>query len=134
MTTTDTLDLAGLHARLAVLQDELGDLDEKRASIRGQIDKAKADRINTGEYADADWFRRANGALRHLGVERNDICREIGEVNRAIRKANGDANRHLFYLAVRDVVDDATWNRIVARHEHYRSDDASALSPTKERD
>lgn len=111
-----------MRARLVELNDELGEIDERRAAIQGQIDKAKADRRTTGEYADADWFRRAKGALRHLGVERSEVCREIGEANRRIRVLNNSLNQNTFYLAVREVVDDATWQVIVARHEQLRGE------------
>lgn len=109
-----------LQTRLAGLNDELADIDERRAAIKGQIEKAQANRHTTGEYADPDWFRRAKGALRHLGVERAEVCREIGAANRRLRELNGSLNRDAFYVAVREVVDDATWALIVARHEEIR--------------
>lgn len=111
-----------LQARLLELNDELADIDEKRAAIKGQIDQAVASRRVTGEYADADWFRRAKGADRHLGVERNDVCREIGETDRALRRLNGLLNRNTLVVAVREVVDEATWERIVARHQELIED------------
>lgn len=117
---TATSERDALVTRLANLNDELADVDSRRAAIKGQIEKAQADRFTTGEYADPDWFRRAKGALRHLGVERAEICREIGEGNRRLRALNGSLNRDSFYLAVREVVDDGTWARIVARHEELR--------------
>lgn len=108
---------AELTARLSRLNDELADIDDRRAAIRGQIEHAQARQRTTGEYADPDWFRRAKGALRHLGVERNDVSREIGDTNRRLREVNATVNRNTFYLAVRDTVDDATWQLIVARHQ-----------------
>lgn len=119
MTVTST-ERDALVQRIARLQDELDDIDDRRAQIKGQIEKAQADRFMTGEHADPDWFRRAKGALRHLGVERNEVAREIGEANRKLREVNGSLNRNTFYLAVRDVVDDVTWQRIVDRHEALR--------------
>lgn len=62
---------AALQARLEQLNDDLSDIDERRAAIKGQIEKAQAD-------------------------------------------------RHTTYLAVREVVDDVTWARIVERHEEMR--------------
>lgn len=108
---------AALAARLQSLNNELVEIDDKRAAIQGQIDKAHADRHATGDYADPDWYRRAKGALRHLGVERSDVCREIGEANRRIRYLNALVNRDTFRIAVRDVVDDTTWDRVVYRHQ-----------------
>lgn len=105
-----------LARRLDDLKDELASIDDLRAAIKGQIEKAQADRFTTGEYADPDWFRRAKGALRHLGVERGEVCREIGEANRDLRKLNGALNQDLFRVAVQQVVDSRTWDLIVARH------------------
>ena len=105
-----------LQSRLDELKEELADIDERRADIKGQIEKATANRWATGEYADPDWFRRANGAHRHLGVERAEVCREIGEVGRALRAARNAANGDLFKQAVLQVVDNATLNRIIERH------------------
>lgn len=119
-TTTGVAERDALVTTLGQLNDDLADIDARRAAIKGQIEKAQADRFTTGEFADPDWFRRAKGALRHLGVERAEICREIGEGNRRLRALNGSLNRDVFYLAVREVVDDGTWARIVARHEELR--------------
>jgi chromosome segregation ATPase len=107
-----------LMSRIASLQDELEDIDERRANIKDQIERAQANRITTGEYADPDWFRRAKAALRHLGVERNEVTRDLGEANRRLREVNSSHNIDTFYLATREVVDDATWERIVAHHQH----------------
>lgn len=122
LTTQATALRDAIQLRIDDLNDELAEIDERRADIRGQIEKAKADRITTGVYADPDWFRRATGALRHLGVERNAAARELGEANRALRKANDRLNRDLFYEAVRAVVDALTWERIVDRHNALRGD------------
>lgn len=115
-------DLDKLRARLGDLNDELVELDERRAAIQGQIDNAVAIKQATGNNADPDWFRRARGAHRHLGVERGEICTEIAETKRRIRQANNANNRDLFYKAVRDTVTPATWDLIVARHEQLRAE------------
>ena len=104
-----------LRARLAELNDELESIDERRADIKGQIEKAQAETHITGTYADPDWLRRAKGALRHLEVERAEVCRDLGEGNRKLRRLNAALDRGLFYEATRFVVDDATWAQIVAR-------------------
>lgn len=106
-----------LTARLAELNDELTDIDDRRAAIAGQIDQAKANRHATGEYADPDWFRRARGAMRHLGVERAEVERAIGTINRRLRELRGQRNRDLFRIAVMDVVDPDTYQRIADRHQ-----------------
>jgi chromosome segregation ATPase len=116
---TDMYELArqrdALLAQLATLNDELAEIDERRAAIKGQIEQAQATRQATGVYADSDWFRRANGALRHLGVERNEVAREIGEGNRSLRALNNQLHRDSFHNAVRDVVDEETYRQIIER-------------------
>lgn len=114
-----------LQAHLTKLNADLSDIDDRRAAIKGQIEQAQARRQTTGERADPDWFRRAKGALRHLGVERNDLCREIGETNRRLREVNGSQNRNTFYVAVRETVDDPTWERIVYRHQQLLTEEAA---------
>lgn len=109
-----------LRLRVQELNDELADIDDRRAAIKGQIEKAQADRFSTGEYADPDWYRRAKGALRHLGVERSEVCRELGDSNRRLRELNAQHSRDLFHDATREMVDDATWARIIARAEQMR--------------
>jgi uncharacterized coiled-coil DUF342 family protein len=104
-----------LNARLETLKDELAEIDDSRAAIKGQIEQAQTHRQITGEYADADWFRRAKGALRHLGVERNDVAREVGDVSRRLRRLNDLLSRDDFHNAVREVVDEQTYARIVDR-------------------
>jgi len=126
--TVTTHERDALVARIAQLQDELDDIDDRRAQIKGQIEKAQSDRHLTGEYADPDWFRRAKGAVRHLGVERNEVSRQIGEANRSLRALNNSLHRDTFYMAVRDVVDDVTFAHIVERHRAILSQAESGAS------
>lgn len=111
-----------VQRRLDELNDELAEIDEKRAAIKGQIEQAQAVQHATGQYADPDWFRRAKGAARHLGVERSEVCREIGDANRRLRQLNGILNQDFFGNAVRDVVDDATYQLIVSRHAQLKAE------------
>lgn len=115
-----TTEREAVRLRVQELNDELVGIDDRRAAIKGQIEKAQADRFSTGEYADPDWFRRAKGALRHLGVERSEVCRELGDNNRRLRELNAQHSRDVFHDATREVVDDATWARIITRAEQMR--------------
>jgi chromosome segregation ATPase len=111
-----SVDREALMKRVSELSDEIEDIDARRAQIKGQLEKAQAEVHITGQYADPDWFRRAKGALRHLGVERAQACRDLGETNRALRALNATSSDNLFRVAVREVVDEATWALIVERH------------------
>lgn len=115
-----------LATQVERLNDELSEIDERRAAIKGQIEKAQAEQHITGQYADADWFRRAKGALRHLGVERADVCRELGDGNRRLRALNASLNQNLFREAVIDVVGPDAFERIVARHQQLRNERVGA--------
>jgi len=109
-----------IQAIIDELTDEMEEIDERRAAIKGQIEQAQSRVFIAGEYSDPDWFRRAKGALRHLGVERNRLNREIADHKRRLRAANIEVNKDAFYVAVREVVDDATWDLIVMRHTQLR--------------
>lgn len=111
-----------IRSRVQELNDELNEIDENRAAIKGQIEKAKADRWTTGEFADSDWLRRATGALRHLGVERMQVCRELGEANRRLRELNNALNDSTFHQAVREVVDETTYHLIIQRHKRITAE------------
>lgn len=117
--------------RLEMLNRELFDVRERRVCIRGKIEKAETDQ-RLGVRIDLDWLRRAKGALRHLGVTEQDLLREVGDLNRAIRRATGENSSRLFAQAVREFVDDTTWDAIVTRHHQLCNEESSRLSPTKE--
>lgn len=77
----------------------------KLASLKSQIDGAKATAAATGEYGDRDWFNRVNFAYRMLAKEHQAIQREIGERNRKQRKHGGDRTAQAFIEAARRRLD-----------------------------
>lgn len=111
-----------LSEKLAELNLQLAEVDERRASIKDQLERARTEEQISGVPTDLDWLRRARSADRHFGVRRQELCREIGEVNRALRRARAAENQNLFYVAVRETVEDATWQLIVARLEALRAE------------
>lgn len=86
----DSLAVADLPAERERVIALLFDLDERASAVRDQIDEAKGDARQYGRYADADWFRRTNGAARALGRVRQAAQLRLGEVNRALRRSNAD--------------------------------------------
>ena len=76
----------------AAIERRMDALDEKASSIKGQLDEAKNELIAMGKYADQDWWRRANSALRYKGRQRQRCQRLLGEVNRRIRAAKTHAD------------------------------------------
>jgi len=64
------------------LQDTQVILLEDMASIRYQLEAAKSNAATDGEYADADWFRKATYALRMKGAQQQAISIEVGRRKR----------------------------------------------------
>jgi hypothetical protein len=48
-------------------------LDSEIADIKQQLEQARLVKHLTGQYADRDWYIRANAALRHKGQESQAI-------------------------------------------------------------
>lgn len=57
------------------------------SSIKNQLQEASAQKIKTGEYADPDWWRRANGAKRHHGIRHQALEQTLAEINRRLKGA-----------------------------------------------
>lgn len=86
--------------------DEQNDLlMEKLAHLKSQIEGAKANAAATGDYSDRDWYNRANLAYRMVAKEHQTCLREIGERNRARRRANGDSVDRRFISIARHRLD-----------------------------
>lgn len=93
-------ELLALKARL---MDEMDD-------IQSQLDRAKARAAETGEYADSDWFRRAEFARKRRGraVQKIDLAlsRKKQVTHRSFEAAFLDAARsvltHDAFAAVTD--------------------------------
>lgn len=78
---------------------------EDLGSIRNQVDTAKTRALAEGQYADSDWFRRAQSALRHKGRLDQDLATELSSVNRQIKQLNkGDPAQ----MGVKQIVATAT--------------------------
>ena len=61
-------------------------IDEASAAIRSQIESAKGRAFTESVYADNDWWRRANNALRFKGRQRQQLQDKYGAVNRVVRQ------------------------------------------------
>jgi hypothetical protein len=89
----DAMTREELLALKARLMDEMD-------SIQYQLDEAKAKAAETGEYADPDWFRRAEYARRRRG-------RAVQRIDMALSKKkqfNRDAFEAAFVDAARSVL------------------------------
>lgn len=114
-----TANIAGLIEGMD--RDELltlkAQIDDEMASIRSQIEKARAHQKLTGEYAHPDWYRRANDALRHRGRESQRIQIRMAKL-RAERHAElqsqNPSDAEAFVRAARLILDRETYLRIWA--------------------
>lgn len=84
--------------------------------IKEQIYRARAERADTGEYADRDWFRRATKALRWNQRDAQLLQATMGARNRKRRASFEQA----FFDAARRRLDPTTFAALI--------DDAHAAS------
>lgn len=70
----------------AEIENRLAEVTEEIAQIKTQIGAAKAEAAATGNYADRDWFLRANHALRMKGREHQLLQTEHGKRRKAVRR------------------------------------------------
>lgn len=68
-------------------------------SVRDQLADARAKRISTGRYADADWFRRAESALRWMNRDRQRLQEHMAALRRK-EGGNAGARRDAMLIAL----------------------------------
>ena len=56
-------------------------------AIRIQVDAARANQKTTGRYADANWFHRANTALRWMNRDRQRLQEHMAKLRRSERQS-----------------------------------------------
>jgi hypothetical protein len=95
-----TLTLNELEDRHQSLIDLLEQLHVEITSIRNQL-AARNERV-TGEYADADWWQRAQTRLRFRGRDHQNVQNALATINRQIKlKRQENAAQVLSCLMVR---------------------------------
>lgn len=80
--------MISLQAERRAVLTEIEDTDIALDRIKSQIAHVTARQQTTGEYADAHWWARVNGAQRHYGHKRQRLQERLGELNREIRASN----------------------------------------------
>ena len=102
----------------AMEEDQLAALEEI-ASIKEQIARAKARAAADGEYSDADWYQRANRALRHKQIEHQSLMQRTAELRKRLKQeAQQEQNQRFetaFIAAAKGMLDGDTFQRIVRR-------------------
>lgn len=100
---------------LAEAYQRLAEVEEDIAAIRAKIDRAKADKIITGQYSDPDWFARVNAALRFKGMEHQRLQRIAGRLARQERAASARRFEQAFVDQARKVLKPDTFAAIIDR-------------------
>ena len=96
------------------LQDTQVILLEDMASIRYQLEAAKSNAAMDGEYADADWFRKATYALRMKGAQQQAISIEVGRRKRL----NQSTLETWFVRHARQILDEDLFEEIMDEAKH----------------
>lgn len=83
------------------------------ANIRSQVNDAKSHTATTGDYSDADWFRRAEHALRMRGIEHQKLAQEVGRRNRQEKTERANAREVHFVRIAKRRLDPALFAEIL---------------------
>lgn len=94
------------------IERRLGDVTAEIAEIKAQLGEAKSIAAETGEYSDADWFNRANLALRLKGREHQALQMEHGRRRKAERRAYNASIERAFIDAARLRLDATTFRML----------------------
>lgn len=95
------------------IEVRLGAVTAEIAEIKAQIGEAKGYAAETGEYSDADWFRRANLALRFKGREHQALQLEFGRRRKEERRAYNSSMERAFIDAARAKLDATTFRLLM---------------------
>lgn len=93
----EQMTLAEMEARRDVVEEEI-------AALKAKLDKARAERITTGKWADPDWYRRATARLRFTGIEHQKLTRRIAQVKREQRRAQVVSVEQAFVGVAREIL------------------------------
>lgn len=98
---------------LAEMEARRDQLETDIATLKAKLEQVRAKRVQTGEYADPDWYRRAKTRLRFTAIEFNKLQRRIAEVRRVERQAQAARVERAFVDHARRTLDEVTFQRIL---------------------
>lgn len=104
-----------LEEKKAEIVETIYILGREMTEIKDRLAKVKNSVREAGVYADADWYRRAQYALRMKAVTLQASNRELGEINRQIRAANfakSDTPDRRFVSVAKRVLSPETYQHI----------------------
>lgn len=121
----DNATSAELELEKRKLMVAIGQLTEESSQIRSQIAAAAARRAAEGVWADRDWWRRANFALREKGRQMQQLQWTLGEVNRRLRAtSHQERDSELvgcLMEVAKEIIGEAKWRIIYAAAEDLRA-------------
>lgn len=86
------------------LDERLRAVTRELAEIKTQLDFAKSDAVENGNYSNPDWFNRARHAVRMKGREHQLIQTELGRRKKGERRAfNTNMERYFIDAARREL-------------------------------
>lgn len=92
------------------------DVHERLDSIKSQLYQAKAKVVTEGQYSDPTWYRRAEGAKRHLGRTMQLISQELRARRLAQAEVSRSTNRtfsQLFVDAARETLNPDLFDELI---------------------
>ena len=99
MSEIKTLSLDDLEDLREQLLDEIHD-------IKGQIEKAKSKAASAGEFADRDWYHKANHASRNKSRQYQKVVREISNRKKAERARSNNSPEKVFIQVAKRRLDE----------------------------
>lgn len=84
-------------------------------NIKGQIERAKVRRIETGAFADPAWYQRAKHALRYKQAAHQKLLLEYGMQRKAERAQKSWVFEEAFIDVARQILPEAVYKDILSR-------------------
>lgn len=100
-------------------------LSAELSAIKAELDGAKAERVQTGRYADADWFRRATEAQRIKGLQVQYVAR-LRAARARQERATFVALAQYFMDAARYILNDKAFEAVYQEAEALKARAAGA--------
>ena len=86
-------DVERLENRLRPLGERRLQIESELQEINDQLDYAKRNVMVNGQYADPDWYTRAQYARKMKGREHQKLLRECADLKRDLSRAKHEAYR-----------------------------------------
>jgi hypothetical protein len=106
------IEQATTRDELLALKDEV---DTAALECRDQLKQAHNRRAETGDYADRDWYRRCENAVKLLGQQSQRIQTAMGKLRRQEAERRQARFEEAFITAAREILDHKTLSLIIGR-------------------